>query len=222
MFRLLTANLLHDLCDAGDFARLVERLDPDVIVTQELGPFCADVVAGAYPNHRLRPALDFTGRGMATRFEARFGDIEMPGRMGTSAVLDVDGRPVRVAGVHLLNPVVFPWWRSARGRGRQLGGLFSWLDDDSSTPTVVAGDFNASPSWPVYRKTAARLTDLVEQWASGAGTNAAPTWGWRPGWPRLLRIDHVFGSGVRAREVGVHPVEGSDHASLVVDLEIVD
>lgn len=220
MFRLMTANLLHDRCDASDFSRLVETLDPDVIVTQELGPFCADVVAGAYPKHRLQPALDFTGRGIATRFEAEFGDIRMPGRMGTSVLFDVEGTPVRVAGVHLLNPVMFPWWRSAQGRGRQLDELFAWLEEDPNTPTVVAGDFNASPRWPVYKRTAARLTDLVAEWASVEGTDPKPTWGWRPGWPRLLRIDHVFGTRVRAREVSVHPIEGSDHASLAVDLEL--
>lgn len=219
MFRLMTVNLLHDRCDAGHFARVLERLDPDVVVTQELGPYCADVLANAYPRHRLRPALDYTGRAMATRFDATFEDVEMPGRPGTAAVLDVNGTPVRVAGVHLLNPIAFPWWSAIRGRRRQLEGLFSWLEDDAS-PVVVAGDFNASPRWPAYRQTATRMSDVVAARAEREGVDAERTWAWLPGWPRLLRIDHVFGRQVRAVDVGVHGIEGSDHAAVVADLEV--
>lgn len=220
MFRLMTVNLLHDRCDVADFASALERFDPDVVVTQELGPICADVLASAYPGHRLRPALDFTGRGIATRLPATFGDVDMPGRPGTSASLDVGGGVVRLAGIHLLNPITFPWGLSVRGRGRQLRGLFEWLDEDVDTPVVVAGDFNASPRWPAYKSTAARLTDLVAERATRDGLRAERTWAWRPGWPRLLRIDHVFGRGVTADHVGVHTIAGTDHAPLVVDLAL--
>lgn len=220
-FRLMTANLLHDRCDASDFARLLVELEPDVVVCQELGPSCADVVASAYPHHRLRPALGFTGRGIATRFGASFGEIDMPGRPGTSAVVDVDGSEMSLAGVHLLNPIAFPWWRSVRARGRQLEGLFGWLEGEAADPVLVAGDFNATPIWPAYRQVAARLVDLVAEHAERSGAGTEPTWGWRPGWPRMLRIDHVFGRGVRANWVRVEPIVGSDHAAVVVDLELV-
>ena len=220
MFRLMTVNLLHDRCDIDHFARVLEQVDPDVVVTQELGPFCADVIASAYPNHRLRPAMRFLGRGIATRFDARFGDIEMPGRDGTSALLDVAGRRVRLAGVHLANPITFPWWASVARRRRQLNELFGWLDQDPIGPVVVAGDFNASPRWPAYERVATRLTDVVSERAERAGLETEPTWGWRPGWPRMLRIDHVFGDEVGAVGVEVHTVEGTDHAALVVDLEL--
>lgn len=220
-FRLMTANLLHDRSDAAHFARMLDDLDPDIVVCQELGPFCADVVASAFPQHRLRPALGFTGRGIATRFDAAFSEIDMPGRPGTSALVDVDGVRVSLAGVHLLNPIAFPWWKSVRTRGRQLDGLFSWLKD-ADEPVMVAGDFNATPIWPVYRKVVSRLEDLVADHAERTGSGAEPTWGWRPGWPRMLRIDHVFGRGVDADEVRVVPIFGSDHAAVVVDLRLVD
>lgn len=221
-FRLMTANLLHDRCDASDFARLLEDMEPDILVCQELGPFCADVVASAYPHQRLRPALGFTGRGIATRFEASFGEIDMPGRPGTSALLDVDGARVRLAGVHLLNPIAFPWWESVRARSRQLDGLFDWLGEDTTGPVLVAGDFNASPIWPAYRQVVSRLDDLVADHAERQGDRARPTWGWRPGWPKMLRIDHVFGTGIEATAVQVEPIVGTDHAAVVVDLELVE
>jgi endonuclease/exonuclease/phosphatase (EEP) superfamily protein YafD len=77
---------------------------------------------------------------------------------------------------------------------------------------------NASPAWPFYRRMAERWDDIVARSAADSDTNPTPTWAWRPGWPRLLRIDHVFGSGVRAVATQVVPIRGTDHAAVVVDL----
>jgi endonuclease/exonuclease/phosphatase (EEP) superfamily protein YafD len=38
----------------------------------------------------------------------------------------------------------------------------------------------------------------------------------------MLRIDHIFGEGMLAEDVRVVPVEGSDHAAVVADLEMDD
>lgn len=220
--RLMTVNLLHDRCDPSDFARVLEEVDPHVVVTQELGPMCADVLASRFPHHHLRPALGFLGRGIATSLDASFGDIDMPGRPGTEAVVSVGRLSVRIAGVHLLNPIQFPWWDMVRTRRGQLDELFEWLNDDGAQRVVVAGDFNASPRWPAYRQTARRLDDLVAGWADRVGTQTERTWGWRPGWPRMLRIDHIFGEGMLAERVRVVPVKGSDHAAVVADLVVDD
>lgn len=221
--RLMTANLLHDRCDIADFARVVEELKPDVVVTQELGPMCADVLTTEYARHRLHPTHGFRGRGIATRLDAEFGDIEMPGRSGTWASIDLGGTSLRLAGVHLLNPIKYPWWTMARVRRAQVDAVLRWLDEDpAGGPALVAGDFNASPSWPAYRQISSRLEDLVAEWADRSGSVAERTWGWRPGWPRMLRIDHIFGRGVRAEEVRVVSIVGTDHSAVVADLSITD
>lgn len=218
-FRLMTANLLHQRSDRADFARFLAYHDPDVVVTQELGSDAADVLASAYDFHRLRPSLDFTGRGIATRFPAEFGDIDMPGRQGTSAIVDVSGVRVWLAGIHLLNPVVFPWWATARQRRLQLAGLLEWMEY-AGEPRLVAGDFNASPRWPAYKRMASQSVDLVADWATERGVGPERTWAWRPGWPRLLRIDHVFGTGLKATNVQVGTIAGTDHNPVIADLSI--
>jgi endonuclease/exonuclease/phosphatase (EEP) superfamily protein YafD len=215
----MTANLLHEHGDVADFARVLGDYDPDVVVTQELGPGPARVLADAYPHHRLRPAVGFTGRGIATRLDVEFGNIPMPGRDGTSALLRVEDLTVRLAGVHLLNPIHFPWWVSARNREAQLDGLFEWVHTGSG-PTVVAGDFNASPRWAAYKRMSRHFDDLVVEWAGANERRVERTWAWRPGWPLLLRIDHVFGSGVEAANVEVVEIRGTDHRGIVVDLEV--
>lgn len=215
--RLMSANLLHELCDVPYFARVVADLAPDVVVTQELGSGAADVLTAAYPNHRLRPAPDATGRGIATVFDAEFEDLKMPGRQATVVTLSVGGTTIRLAGAHLRNPVDFPWWTSVRDRGGQVEALLDWTDS-APGPVIVAGDFNATPAWPAYRRVAKSLTDLIVEHASSIGESTRPTWGWRPGWPRVLRIDHVFGRDLRLDDYLLVPIRGSDHAAIVADI----
>lgn len=217
----MTANLLHDRGDPEAFARLLAQTEPDLLVTQELSRQCAEVIARSFPNHHLRPASGFTGRGMASRFPASFGDIEMPVRSGTWAIAAIDGKLLRLVGMHLANPIQFPWWRSLRARSRQLEKLFDWVDEaDDDLALVVAGDMNASPRWPAYRQMADRWTDLVSRRAGEQGEIPERTWAWRPGWPRLLRIDHVFGHGVGVHDAKVAAIAGSDHHAVIVDMEI--
>lgn len=214
----MTANLLHERADVGQFARLLDRVSPDILVTQELGPRCARVIEERYDSHRLDPARGFTGRGVASRFPGELGDIDMPVRKGTWGFFEVDGQLLRLVGMHLVNPIEFPWWTSVRDRSRQLEALFTWTGlTDDDIPLVVAGDMNASPRWPAYRQMAARWADLV----ADSVDEPERTWGWRPGWPRMLRIDHVFGTHLAATNVEVEPIEGSDHHAVVVDLEFV-
>lgn len=44
-FRLMTANLLNGMADAGHLTEVLDRVRPDVIVTQEMGPDLAEVIA---------------------------------------------------------------------------------------------------------------------------------------------------------------------------------
>ena len=217
--RLMTSNLLHGGADVDAYRRLLNRLEPDVVVTQELGFGYVEVLTERYDNHYLHPSDDFTGRGIATHLDAEFGDIPMPARFGTSATLDFGGKPWNLAGVHLLNPIGFPWWTSVTTRSGQLEAIDLWSQTVSG-PSIVAGDFNASPRWPAYRHMAEGWTDLVAEHVSESGERPEKTWGWRPGWPRLLRIDHVFGRGVVANDVSVVLIKGSDHDAVVVDLSL--
>lgn len=118
------------------------------------------------------------------------------------------------------NPIVFPWWQAVRQRRDQVEALIAWADDEPSDRLIIAGDMNASPKWPLYRQLAAHFDDLPKQAARTAGTGPERTWGWRPGWPRMLRIDHVFGRGVTAVGTSVHRMRGSDHHAVVVDIAI--
>jgi endonuclease/exonuclease/phosphatase family metal-dependent hydrolase len=213
----MTANLLNDRADAGQLADILDRVQPDVLVAQELGPAAASVIAERFPHHRLEPGLDKRGRGIATRLPSRFGGLELPGRGGSWARVELGSFVMSVAGVHMVNPIDFPWWVSARLRSMQVNALVSWDSEAGEAVCVVAGDMNASPIWPVYRKLTSRWKDLVHEAGLASGRPPRRTWGWRPGWPRLLRVDHVMGRGLVGLSSWVEPVRGSDHAAVVVD-----
>jgi endonuclease/exonuclease/phosphatase (EEP) superfamily protein YafD len=215
--RLMTANLLVDRADLRYLADVLEIIDPDVFVVQELGHKTANLIASRFPHHHLSPQLDFKGRGIASRIPGQFGAIPMPWRIGLWARVDYGSASLLVANIHIRNPIAFPWWRSVSFRREQLDALLFWADDSvGETPFVLAGDLNSTPAWPLYRRLAERWEDLVSK--SATDGDPAPTWAWRPGWPRLLRIDHVFGKGARAVTTQVVPIRGSDHAAVVVDL----
>lgn len=218
--RLLTANLLKGEADPRHLSELLARLDPDVVLAQELAPNAAEVLANRFPHHSLRPSHDFLGHGVATRTVARFVDVPLPHRPGVAAFVDMAGATVLVVGVHLLNPVNLPWWSTASKRRQQIDTLHTWIDalTDPVDAVVVAGDMNASPIWPAYRRLSERYQDLVAAAATRDGVKPEATWGWRPGWPRMLRIDHIFGRGLTVTSYSVHEVPGSDHAALVTDL----
>jgi len=218
--RLMTANLLAGRADLTHLTEILERLEPDILVTQELGHDAAEMISARFPHHDLRPSDDARGRGIASSLGADFGEVPLPWRPGLWAQANVGSRPFLVANIHMRNPIVFPWWRSVRIRGQQLEALFAWADEsaEGGVPFVLAGDMNASPAWPVYKELAGRWDDLVAGHAEESGEETTPTWAWRPRWPRLLRIDHVFGIGARVVSTLVEPMRGSDHAAVVVDL----
>ncbi|MGB7861237.1 MAG: endonuclease/exonuclease/phosphatase family protein [Acidimicrobiia bacterium] len=216
--RLLTVNLLHDGATKDQLIRLLDTTSPDVVVAQELNHKCAEVIDDRFSHTHLDPQDDFTGRGIGTNLDARFGDVPMPARHASTAALQVGGDVWNLAGVHLVNPIKFPWWRSVRSRTGQVEAVIEWSAQLTDDPLLVVGDFNASPRWPAYRRLRDRWIDLVEEHAVETGVDLMPTWGWRPGWKKMLRIDHVFGSGLTAVDVSVHQVRGSDHAAVVVDL----
>lgn len=215
--RLITANLLHERVDTTALKELLGKVQPDVMVAQELAEPAAEVISGWFEHSSLHPSSTFTGRGIGSNLPVAFGQIEMPGRFATVATVETTHGQVTVAGMHLINPVGFPWWRAVGLRRAQLENLESWMAGVQG-PLVVAGDMNASPLWPAYKRLATGLDDLVVE---AYGDEPAPrTWAWRPGWPRLLRIDHVFGRHVRSKGADVVEIAGSDHWAVIVDVEV--
>jgi endonuclease/exonuclease/phosphatase (EEP) superfamily protein YafD len=223
--RVLSANLWNGGADAAGFVALVEEVRPDIVAVQELSSSQADALAAVMPHGCLAPATDFKGMGIAARQPCPVVRLPLPYRDAQVAEVTLgsdsdDSRTIEVINVHVRSPHNFPGPRVARLRHGQLRGLMSHIADSSERLRILLGDFNATPVWPFYRRVAAHMTDAAVDAAQRNGGRTAATWGPWPGAPRLLRLDHIFVSGMSAEHFRVIPVPGGDHSAVVADLKI--
>lgn len=240
--RLVTYNVhscvgMDGHCSPERIARVLARLEPDVIALQEL-----DVgrmrTGGVDQAQAIAAALDMELHFHPTVVveEERFGDAllcRLPARPVRAAALpallrdppleprgalwvsvDVDGIALQVINTHLS--------LQHRERGMQVDALLGpdWLGHPACrSPRLLCGDLNALPFFPVCRRLARVLRDC-----QGGRTDQRPlaTFGGRL---PFGRIDHVFlDPQIRVRAVDVPRTAltrvASDHLPLVVDLDL--
>jgi endonuclease/exonuclease/phosphatase family metal-dependent hydrolase len=223
--RLLTANLYNGAADPSALVELVRAHAPDVVAVQELGPEQAEALSSVLPHGVLEPATDFTGMGIALRAPAALRRVPLAYRDARVALLEPSAwpglaEPLEIVNVHFAAPTARPLWRQPGVRRRQLRGLLAHLDSAPDRACAVAGDFNATPLWPAYRRLRTRFDDAVAGAARRVGRRPGRTWGPWSGSMRLLRIDHVLVQGLVATETRVLHLRGSDHSALVADLRL--
>ncbi len=218
--RLLTANLQNGGADPGAFAQLVQAVEADVVAVQELTAAQADALARVLPHGKLEPARDHAGMGIALRRPGTVSRLPLPRRDAYKATLALDGATIEVVNVHIVAPHFQPTWRAVAWRRAQIIALEAYLDATPRRRRALAGDLNATPLWPLYRRLARRFRDAAVEVAGRNGHRPARTWGPWPGAPRLFRIDHVLIAGVAAEGARVVALPGSDHSALVVDLAL--
>jgi endonuclease/exonuclease/phosphatase family metal-dependent hydrolase len=213
---VLTANLYTGRAITSSFTAVLDRERPDIVVCQEVGTDAAAMLERRF-GHGVVVGDDHhhTGRAMVSQFPIDVEEIEMAHRPGLATRVDVGGTGVELIGVHLANPVM--GIGAVLDRRRQVEAVISHVDR-RGTPAVVVGDMNATPAWPAYRRLRTRLRDGVSDARRNDGSSTERTWSVRPGWPALLRIDHILTAGVRLEDVAVHRVDGSDHRAVVATM----
>lgn len=213
---MLTANLYTGRAIVSSFAAVLDRERPDVVVCQEVGTDVAEMLERRF-EHGVVVGDDVghTGRAMVSQLPIEVLEVEMAHRPGLATRLDVEGAGVELLGVHLANPVMGVG--AVLDRKRQVDAVLGHVDR-RGTPAVVVGDLNATPAWPAYRRLRSRLRDGVSDARKQNGNVLERTWSFRPGWPALLRIDHILTAGVRLDHVAVHRVEGSDHRAVAATI----
>ena len=211
---IVHANLLFDNMRMADVARLLERLDADVLTFSEYTPHHAHVlreapVAAAYPHRIEMPAALASGTALWSRYPVAPGDP--PPTRHHTVVGDVAGPAgtVRIIVVHTQSPVA---------HHRQ------WSDDlsslalvDSVRPAVMMGDFNAAWWHPEFRQLLATGWRDVHQ-ILGRGLSASwPVHRLVP--PAFIRLDHALvNDGLIVEQVTDLDIPGSDHRGLLVSV----
>lgn len=217
VMRVFTVNLLNGEADPRDLDRALAATNPDVVAAQEIAPNAAVVLEQRFSHGVVKPGTDFRGKALVANFPISVEEVPFTFRpilRGRTTHLDGD---LEFLNVHMANPI-----DGRRGRLPERKGQVRDLLDLIEEPgrRVVAGDFNSSPAWPAYRVINGRVRDVVAEWGRANQTRIPRTWGWRPGWPKMLRIDHVFAEGLHATNVQVIDIAGTDHRAVCVDLEL--
>ena len=211
---IVHANLLFDNMRMADVARLLERLDADVLTFSEYTPHHAHVlreapVAAAYPHRIEMPAALASGTALWSRYPVASSDP--PATRHHTVVGDVAGPAgtVRVIVVHAQSPVVH--------HGQWCDDLTALSRFDPGRPAVMTGDFNAAWWHPEFRQL------LVNGWRDvhrlvGRGLSASwPVDRLVP--PAFIRLDHALvNDGLIVERVTDLDIPGSDHRGLLVSV----
>lgn len=217
VYRLLHLNLRFDHAEPGRVLSLIAHERPDVLALNEVSAHWRsqlDLIAAAYP-HRLICPGDNPAGGVAILSRRPFVEEATIGCSGDGrlarATIDLGGRPVDVAALHMHWP--WPWRQFAEIR--RLAPVLHDLDDAA----ILATDLNATP-W------SAAYAAVVEAGGFADPARVGPTWlpyalsaALRPlaGMP----IDHVMTkAGVTLHALRALGDVGSDHLPLLAEFSI--
>jgi endonuclease/exonuclease/phosphatase (EEP) superfamily protein YafD len=228
--RVVAYNTFVGAPDAEHVLALVDETEPDVLLLQEVfAPREEALVAAledSHPHHRVDRSEGVGAVMVLSRhpIEDVVPVVDTTARSrGTSIVhLDVDGRRIQVASLHLISP--------CPACGPTLAGRLQLEDTvrraeveavlaqlDPAVPAVVGGDLNSGERSAAYRRlVAAGFTDPQRDVGSGMGF----TWPAEARVPPLVRIDWVLVRDLRATSASVHRGTGSDHRAVVVDVAL--
>ena len=127
-----------------------------------------------------------------------------------TAVVNWQGRPVRLVSVHLSGTYRVNWRhivQTGRKRAREGRDLVSRLRGWSNL-VIVAGDFNTTPGTPFYDSIASELL-------------AAPEEATYPALKPFLALDHVFYSAtLELRHAEADASVASDHRPIIAELAL--
>ncbi|HXV61674.1 MAG TPA: endonuclease/exonuclease/phosphatase family protein [Vicinamibacteria bacterium] len=205
----------------AEWADAVRSLKPDIVLVQESSKPLS-----------VWKGFDWYGTpdpGTLTRFPAEILPTEKVGPWSAPQLLlvDVRGRKILVANVHLMLPaavlqLVDPLeanplenYRLRVGQFDRLASLIrSTAETTGAQGIILAGDFNTPARMPSLDPLRVFLTDA---WTTrGSGWSAT-----MPAFLPLERIDHIWVSpGVEPITVRVVPLDGSDHRAVVADLRV--
>ncbi|MFE1848631.1 endonuclease/exonuclease/phosphatase family protein [Streptomyces sp. NPDC002387] len=219
-FRVLTSNVEFGR-GTDSLLPAIRRERPDIVFVEECEYHCSAALerafggaAGAYPYRRAVEGAGSDGSVILSRFPLKAAP-GVPGTMGMpGAVADVRGHTVRLQLAHPMPPLPgqLSLWH------HELGELRTYAAAAAGTPTIVAGDFNASQDHAAFR----RILDTgLRDGARLAEAPRTPSWPARTAPPLGAQIDHVLVSrDFSANSARFLDIADSDHRALLVDITL--
>jgi endonuclease/exonuclease/phosphatase (EEP) superfamily protein YafD len=241
--RVLTLNVYSLNRDPTPFLPLIERVQPDVILLQEVTdefvrPFTR-MIGKEYP-FSTTTGTDTDHFGVATwsRYPLLEPVLLRPieyGNMMHRVKLSTGQGDVWLYNVHLQNPTASTQNGGRLARTRRFDSWdrdyeIGWLIEQTrqhDLPFVLAGDFNSSAGSYPYRRFPASWRDAMATVGRGFGhTYPSPSHeiqagGRLPIWFPLIRIDYVMTSlQIQPIRTWTEEHPRTDHLAVVADLEL--
>ncbi|MFJ3667844.1 endonuclease/exonuclease/phosphatase family protein [Streptomyces sp. NPDC090106] len=214
-FRVLTSNVEFGR-GTGSLVDTVRAQRPAIVFVEECEHTCDAALRRAldYPYRQAVEAAGSSGSVVLSRYPLRPA-APLPGTMGMpGATADVAGHAVRLQLAHPMPPLpgqVGVW-------KRELGTLRTFAAAHADTPTILAGDFNASQDHAAFRRV---LDTGLRDAARLAGRSRTPSWPARTAPALGAQIDHVLLSADFAvRGARFLDVADTDHRALLVEITL--
>lgn len=202
----------------------LEREQPDVIFFCEIDPKRKELIARlaerGWPHQHLIPGEETWdagtwGRALVGKRPIQGFQVQEPGSM-LDAVVEFEGRPLRVIGAHPMRPGYMHDTARRNVTLARLGELAA-----SSSAVVVLGDLNVtqfSPRWDELLERGNLADTRCGRGLMGSWLVQIPKLGWKP--PLARRpLDHVLlGADLVAVDRRLGPNLGSDHLPVVADV----
>ncbi|MDB5385381.1 MAG: hypothetical protein JWM11_1027 [Planctomycetaceae bacterium] len=215
---LISLNVYTANPNKADVVAYLRARQPDLIVVMEVDePWerALDELKDDYPHRFIQPRHDNFGIGLLSKWPlqgerfVKFSDTDLPNIVAT---IDHRGSAFQLVATHPLPPIGAGYTRKRNAQLRELADFVK----KSPLPSIVAGDFNATPWSSAFREFVSR-SQLRD---SGMGRGVQGSWNAKS---RLIRIpiDHVFvpqNVTVVRRVLG--PDIGSDHYPVEATIEL--
>lgn len=207
---VMVSNVLMKNRDAAPLLRLVQRERPDILLALETDDWWDDALeplAESMPHRKAELGKHYYGMHLFSRLPLDQPDIRYLAAQDVPAVftgvrLD-NGETIGFIGLHPRPP--HPSQR-ATGRDAQLYET-AFLLRDSTRPTIVAGDLNATP-WETSIERMRRVGELIDPRRGYGYLATYSATSWFRSWP----LDHVLHeSGFATMRLTRLDAIGSDH-----------
>ena len=214
-FNVLGTNHQYDAAVAE-----INKQDPDVLVVLEFANRwqpALERIHGEYPYRFEHPRWHGFGMAIFSKLPFLESEVLQITRSRTDnpfaiVTVDCNGRPLRIAGTHLLSPVDS---NRLEIRNQQLQEIGDYLGR-SPVDTVLVGDFNCVP-WSAF------LSDFLDHTGyrdSRQGFGYQGSWNAKK-WFVSIPIDHAFVSpNVSVHDRFLGDLAGSDHYPLIVEVAL--
>jgi endonuclease/exonuclease/phosphatase (EEP) superfamily protein YafD len=217
----MTSNLRVGQGDPREVVDAVRHHHVDVLMLEELTPEeqtrLLDAGLGELlPYHVSDPRSGAQGTGLWSRYPltdtTKRTDFSFAFVTAHVSIPGVTGEPLLIA-THMAGPVP-----DSTRWNHDIGHLPSVLRSlDPAIPTIIGGDFNATPDVAQFRRVLATGFHDAAQQAGAGMTRTYPSDTW---YPPLIAIDHVLTRGAVARTAKTLEIRGSDHRALLVTVQL--